>query len=146
MKKSKLTFALLLLSLSSGLFSITESLAVVYHVANQMPCANDNNDGLRERCDGGPGAGPWRTIRRAEGVIAPGDTVIVYQGTYRENGEIHIRISGTPSAHIVFQAQGRVIVRAPAPRIAAFVINSPSGQPVQWVEVNGFEIEGEGLA
>ncbi|MBL8826867.1 MAG: right-handed parallel beta-helix repeat-containing protein [Planctomycetaceae bacterium] len=44
----------------------------------------------------------WRTIRHAATQVAPGDTVLIAGGTYRER--IRLRVTGAPGQPITFQA------------------------------------------
>jgi len=63
----------------------------VYHVA---PYGDDSNDGSDDQ--------PWRTIRKAASIVAPGDKVLVREGIYRE--DVRLEITGTPDGPIVYQA------------------------------------------
>jgi hypothetical protein len=68
--------------------------AATYEVAQHNPQANDDNDGSRER--------PWKTITRAAAKVAPGDTVVIREGVYRE--QVVVKTNGTEEAPIVFEA------------------------------------------
>ncbi len=48
------------------------------HVDKNHPDASDDNPGTREL--------PWKTIQRAVSTAFPGDTIIVYEGVYKEIG------------------------------------------------------------
>jgi parallel beta-helix repeat protein len=50
-------------------------------------------------------AGPWRTLQRALDTVAPGDVVLVEDGTYA--GLACDGVSGAPDARIVFRARNR---------------------------------------
>lgn len=56
--------------------------------------------------DGAPGssAQPWRTVQKAVSSAAPGDTVLIQPGIYRER--VNVTVSGTAAAPIVFKADG----------------------------------------
>jgi len=63
----------------------------VFHVA---PGGRDTNPGTR--------ALPWRTIKKAADTLAPGQTVLVRRGTYREN--VQLSRSGTAARPITIAA------------------------------------------
>lgn len=67
--------------------------AETYHVAQQVPQASDANPGTEKA--------PWKTISKAAAELAPGDTVMIHEGVYRE--WVNPARSGSPSAPIVFQ-------------------------------------------
>jgi len=66
--------------------------AAVYYV---NPAGKDTNDGSAKR--------PWATIQRADIAAAPGDAVIVMDGTYK--GDVALAASGTPGHPITYIAQ-----------------------------------------
>lgn len=78
------------------------ALAGAYHVAQKAPRASDANPGTE--------GAPWKTIARAAAELAPGDTVVIHEGVYRE--WVNPARSGSASAPIVFQgaAGERVIL------------------------------------
>ena len=68
--------------------------AATYEVAQRNPQASDGGDGSREQ--------PWKTISRAAAKVAPGDTVVIRDGTYRE--QVVLKTNGTEQAPIRFEA------------------------------------------
>jgi len=68
--------------------------AATYYVACNNPKASDNNVGTQEL--------PWKTVSKAAATLKPGDTVIVYEGVYRE--WVHTQRSGTKDAPISYIA------------------------------------------
>lgn len=81
---------ILLLGLNSSLLLQ----AATYEVAQSNPQASD----------GGPGtsAQPWKTIGAAVGKVAPGDTVLIHSGVYREH--LEVKTNGTAERPICFRA------------------------------------------
>src|SRR5262249_19299496 len=75
------------------LFATDPSLAATYLVS---PSGNDANPGSS--------SAPWRTLQKAANSVAPGDTVLVAGGTYKE--QVSINRSGTAANPIVFKNQG----------------------------------------
>jgi parallel beta-helix repeat protein len=68
--------------------------AATYHVAQRASGAADGNPGTLAR--------PWKTLARAARHLAPGDTLILHSGVYRE--KITLAASGTPAAPITLRA------------------------------------------
>lgn len=71
----------------------SQSLGTIYYVDQSR--GDDSNPGTTENL-------PFKTIQRANKIVAEGDTVYVKNGTYNEN--ITITQSGNPNNWIVFQA------------------------------------------
>lgn len=63
-----------------------------YYVATD---GNDSNPGTIEE--------PFLTIQKAADTVSPGDTVLVREGTYYENGKLSIKNYGTEGNWITFQ-------------------------------------------
>jgi hypothetical protein len=61
------------------------------------PTGSDTGDGSAGH--------PWATIRHADSVVAPGDSVVVLDGTY--NGDITLTSSGTSGRPITYVAQNK---------------------------------------
>jgi len=110
--------------------------AETYHVAVNASQAGDNNDGLSPVYVSG-NRGPWKTIGNGVQNIAPGDTLLVYTGDYRnENngwgtGVIPIQRSGQNNAM-------RLFIRAAAgqkPLARTFLIDNAG-----WIEIRGFTL------
>ncbi len=91
-----------------------------YEVAQRNPQASDDGDGTRER--------PWKTISRAAARVGPGDTVVIRDGTYRE--QIVCKTSGTEQAPIRFEAApGAQVVLTGADRLTGWQ-RAEGGPPV----------------
>ncbi len=79
--------------------------AATYHVDGSAEGASDENPGTE--------TAPWKTISRAAGAkeLAPGDTVLIRAGVYREH--VDIRVSGEPGRPITFAAAPghRVVIK-----------------------------------
>jgi parallel beta-helix repeat protein len=73
----------------------------------------------------GSQSAPWRTIQKAANTIPANSTIVVLQGNYPER--VTVNRSGQDDAPIVFQAQGRVVMRG-------FTVTS------NYVAIRGFEI------
>ncbi len=86
--------------------------------------------------DSAPGtsAAPWRTLQHAAAQVAPGDVVHVLPGTY---AGFQVTTSGTPSARIVFRADGDVLLNAPNPSTPDIV----NLEGASYVTVEGFRVE-----
>ena len=94
--------------------------AATYEVAQRNPQASDDGDGTRER--------PWKTISRAAAKVAPGDTVVIRDGTYRE--QVVCKTSGTEQAPIRFEASpGARVVLTGADRLTGWQ-RAEGGPPV----------------
>jgi hypothetical protein len=94
--------------------------AATYEVAQRNPQASDDSDGSRER--------PWKTISRAAAKVAPGDTVVIRDGTYRE--QVALKTSGTERAPIRFEAApGARVVLTGADRLTGWQ-KTEGGPPV----------------
>jgi len=61
------------------------------------PAGSDTADGSATH--------PWATIQHADGVVQPGDTVVVLNGTY--SGDILLRSSGAAGRPITYMAQDK---------------------------------------
>ncbi|MEN6559589.1 MAG: right-handed parallel beta-helix repeat-containing protein [Acidobacteriota bacterium] len=110
---SNVLAAVLLLALAAG-----SARAADVFVDQAHPRAADTNPGTRDA--------PWRTIRKAAGMLRAGDTCWVGPGTYDET--VPVTASGKPGAFVTFKAAGPVTVRG-------FQIESCS-----YVRIVGFEI------
>jgi len=79
--------------------------AATYHVAGSAADASDDNPGTA--------AAPWKSIARAAAAdeLAPGDTVLIAAGVYRES--VEIEVCGEPGRPITFAAEpdARVVVK-----------------------------------
>lgn len=67
--------------------------ATTYYVATD---GNDNANGLSLET-------PFKTIQKAANIVNPGDTVLVREGTYYENGRLDINRNGTEGNWITFR-------------------------------------------
>ena len=72
---------------------------VTYYVDTN---GNDSNDGSTEN--------PWKTINRAVGTVAAGDTVLINPGVYLVSHQISITTSGTFANPITFKGNGAGVV------------------------------------
>ncbi len=86
----------LMLLCSCALLLSQKADAGTLYVDNQNPSASDSNAGTL--------AAPWKTIQKAASTAAPGDTVIVKAGVYKEF--VTNKVSGTLGKPIVFQGEG----------------------------------------
>jgi hypothetical protein len=99
--------------------------AATYEVAQRDPQASDDGDGSKER--------PWKTISRAAAEVAPGDTVVIRDGTYRE--QVLFKTSGTEQAPIRFEAaQGARVVLTGADCLTGWqkAVGGPAVYQVPW--------------
>jgi len=97
--------------------------AATYEVAQRNPQASDDGDGTRER--------PWKTISQAAVKVAPGDTVVIRDGTYRE--QVVCKTSGTERAPICFEAaEGAHVVLTGADRLTGWQ-RAEGGRPIYHV-------------
>ncbi len=69
----------------------TAALGSFYYVDQNHPQASDGNPGTPDL--------PWETIQHAADVAQPGDTILVYPGSY---GRISIEHGGSPGGYITF--------------------------------------------
>ena len=94
-----------------ALVSSTSIQGATYEVAQRSRQAGDEGDGTRER--------PWKTISHATAKVAPGDTVVIRDGTYRE--QVVVKTSGTEQAPIRFEAApGARVVLTGADRLTGW--------------------------
>jgi len=91
MKKIFSVFVILLTFIGATFLDAKSVMATEYHVA---PSGNDSDPGTLSN--------PWRTVQRAADSVAPGDTVLIHNGTYKE--EVIFKYSGTAEAPITFSA------------------------------------------
>lgn len=116
--RSLISVALCLLPLRVCLSAPT-GFPVTYHVS-QVPGASDTGPGTEKR--------PFLTIAKAAGLAAPGDTVVVHAGLYRE--WVNPRNSGTRKAPITYVAgPGEKVIVTGADLITAWTRDT-SDQPV----------------
>lgn len=95
-----------------------------YHVA---PGGNDGNDGSA--------AAPWATLQHAADTVQPGDSVLVYDGTYTG---FQIDTSGSAAQPIVFKAAGsNAVVNAVNPVRGQDNINV---EGADYVVIEGFRV------
>ena len=107
-------------------FNMAQAAGATYYVDASI--GNDGNSGTTE-------TSPLKTISKATEKVAPGDTVLVKNGTYNEPYGVNMQTSGTASAWITFKA---------------FSDHKPSVTSSQWytfgidrksyIEISGFEI------
>ncbi|MBE6791965.1 MAG: hypothetical protein E7534_00500 [Ruminococcaceae bacterium] len=85
-----------------------------YYVA---PFGSNDNDGLSK-------ATPWRSINNgdAKGILKPGDTVVLTEGTYSVPNQTVYKSSGTADAPITYIADGYVVVRTAQGNGSPFVL------------------------
>ena len=85
------------------------ALAATYFVDGQSPEASDDHPGTAEA--------PWKTVSRAAAPksSAPGDTVVIRAGVYREH--VEVTVSGQPGRPITFTAApgARVVLKGSEP-------------------------------
>jgi hypothetical protein len=111
------------ISLGLACVAAVSAQAATYEVAQRNPQASDDGDGSRER--------PWKTVSRAATKVAPGDTVVIRDGTYRE--QVVFKTSGTEQAPIRFEAaQGARVVLTGADRLTGWQ-RAEGGPPVYHV-------------
>lgn len=101
--------------------------APVYYVATT---GNDSNPGTQSL--------PFATIQQAANIVTPGATVYVQAGTY-SSGEILTSVSGTPTAHIRFVANGAVYVKTTGAATCWGVFGN-------YTDIIGFDISGDASA
>lgn len=116
--------------------------AVTYYVGQEIAGASDDNDGLASQ-SGPSNRGPWRTISKAAAVATAGDTVLVFNGDYRDEdtgwgvGKIPIVNSGTS----VTQLLKFVAAAGQTPIVDSFLIRSKA-----WIVVSGFQLQNRGFS
>lgn len=114
-------------------------------LAAVRPCTHYVDTAATNASDANPGtsAQPWKTIRRAVDLLAPGQTGCVRAGTYPE-GELRAVNSGTAANPIALRADGPVTIQPTAPVTAAsaqtFVFESGSTPMGYWL-LDGFAID-----
>jgi len=94
-----------MVSLPFTLMLAVSASAATYYVDRGAAHAADANPGTE--------AAPWKTLSRAAGAqeLAPGDTVLIASGVYREH--MAIRVSGAPGKPVTFAAAPghRVVIK-----------------------------------
>lgn len=106
------------------LFSLTSIHATNYYVSN---AGNNNNTGLTLNL-------AWATLQKAANTVAPGDCVLVANGTYVG---MYLSTSGTSGNPIVFKATGN-----------SAVVNQPNAttndginvEGADWIVIDGFRV------
>ncbi len=110
------------LSLILGSATITLT-AATYVVAQRDSKAADEGPGTPER--------PWKTIAKAAANVRPGDTILIWDGVYRET--VTIKTSGTAQQPIRFEAsRGAHVLLSGADRLTGWQ-KAPDGQPIYLV-------------
>jgi hypothetical protein len=79
-------------TLSGDYAFTTAALDNLYYVDQNHPQASDANPGTIDE--------PWLTIQRAADVAQPGDTIVVYPGSY---GRVTINDGGAPGEYVTFK-------------------------------------------
>jgi len=94
-----------------------------YHVAKTGSDANP-----------GTASAPFKTIQRAVGMVAPGDTVLVHAGTYPE--VVTIRKSGTATARIrlLGAGDGEVVINPSLPTVSCESESAARDRAIQFLE------------
>lgn len=100
MKTLKLLKFISLIIFFLVLSTIGEASAAIYYIA---PNGSDSNNGTSQSV-------PWATFSHATGVLQPGDTLYLMDGTYFQ--QLKVKISGTPGNPITFKAlnDGQAII------------------------------------
>lgn len=107
--------------------------AATYSVS---PQGSDTNEGSTAK--------PWRTLAHAASAVAPGDTVIVEPGIYRE--VVTFNRGGTPSSMVTFQSRRVGEAKIVGSGYSALLVRANymvfSGFDVDANEGHGFDLEG----
>ncbi len=80
---------------------------------------------------------PWKTLQKAASIAAPGDTVIVAPGTYKEN--VTLSASGTSSAPIIMQGQNTPTIVQSTPTTTA-CLDSKNACILGTVTISGSQV------
>lgn len=101
--------------------STAKSNAPVGNTFYVSPNGDDSNPGTQSQ--------PWKTVQKAADSAQPGHKIFVLSGNYAER--VVISRSGSANQHIIFQAQGSVvlygfIIKADYVTIQGFEINNPA--------------------
>jgi parallel beta-helix repeat protein len=107
-------------------FNIAQAAGATYYVDASI--GNDGNSGTTE-------TSPLKTISKATEKVAPGDTVLVKNGTYNEPYGVNMQKSGTASAWITFKAFSGHKPFVTSSQWYTFGIDRKS-----YIEISGFEI------
>jgi hypothetical protein len=105
------------------------TLALPVFLSLAMPCLGAGNYFVATNgVDSNPGseAQPWKTIAKAAGAMAPGDTVTVLAGSYAAE-RVAVTKSGTAESPITYQAKGTAVMKG-------FKITA------NYITIRGFEI------
>ena len=115
--------------------------SATFHVAQNEPGASDKNNGLSPIHTSGS-HGPWETLHKAASTATASDTVLIYNGDYRQEehgygtGIISINNSGnSQSAKITFAA---ALKQKP-------VLNTLRIHGQKWIEISGLIFLSPGL-
>jgi parallel beta-helix repeat protein len=107
-------------------FFFCQGKTATYYVSNS---GSNSNDGLS------PG-NAFLTIQYAENQCAPGDSVLVANGSY---AGFYVDVSGTSSAPIVFLANGSaVFITTPTSTTDGINVEGDEDNGVNYIELNGF--------
>ncbi|MCF2148716.1 right-handed parallel beta-helix repeat-containing protein [Desmonostoc muscorum LEGE 12446] len=110
----------------------TKRAAKTYYVSGS---GNDNNNGLST-------SSAFRTIQKAANLTNPGDTVLIMNGVYKNEGKagavVNIKRSGTPNAWIKFKAYPGHFPKIQHNTWNGILISNKAS----YIEINGLEVMG----
>lgn len=118
------------------------ALAATYYVSNASPVGSDANNGLSLPL-------AFLTLQKGLSVLAPGDTLLVNDGTYQDNSTWSpgktTGLSGTSIAPIIVKSINPLGAKVLLPSPSIEVANSPNTGfylTKSWYTFDGFEVSG----